>query len=77
MDVPAPASCQTCAADPGLKPAMATLTAAAGLPASCLLITMTVRAPSEDRVAAKAATVSASGALASTLVSPKVDLAPS
>src|SRR5262245_28843384 len=77
MEVPAPVSCHTCALGPGVNPAMPTSTEAAGLPASCLLITMTVSAPSEARRAAKAATVSGSGATAETLVSPNVDFAPS
>jgi len=44
---------------------------------SCLLITMIVKAPSDERAAANADTASAFGATAETLVSPNVDLFPS
>src|SRR5262245_1837806 len=64
MEVPAPATWKPCALGPGVKPAMFTLTWAEAPPARFLLITITVSAPSEARVAAKAATVSGSGALA-------------
>jgi len=42
-----------------------------------LLITMIVKAPSDERAAANADTASAFGATAETLVSPNVDLFPS
>ena len=44
---------------------------------NCLLITMTVKAPSDDRTLANADTVSGFGTDADTLVSPNVDLLPS
>src|ERR1051326_4006896 len=44
---------------------------------SCLLITMTVRAPSVERIAANVEMLSGFGPVADTLVSPKVDFAPS
>jgi hypothetical protein len=44
---------------------------------NCLLMTMTVRAPSADRSAAKADTTSGLAVVAATLVSPNADLLPS
>ena len=65
-------SCQTCAAPPGWKPAR--LIVAGALPDRYLLITMTVRAPSAERCAAKAAIVSGSAVVAAMLVSPRWDM---
>src|ERR1017187_7610860 len=44
---------------------------------NCLLMTITVSAPSEDRSAAKAETMSGFGSEVLTLLSPKADLLPS
>ena len=44
---------------------------------SCLLITIAVNAPSDERTAANAETLSGLGAVADTLVSPKLDSFPS
>ena len=68
-------SCHTSALLPGRK--LARLIVAEIGAASCLLITMTVIAPSLERIAAKVETLSGLGPEAETLVSPKVDLAPS
>ena len=67
-------SCQTWAVGPAANPARSTVVGV--LPASTLLMTMTVRAPSPARRAAKAATSSGSGTVAETLVSPKAAPAP-
>src|SRR5258706_5203452 len=70
-----PASCQRCAAAPAVK--FATLIVAAAVPFSALLTIMIVNAPSVERTAAKAATLSGSGPVAATLTSPNADFAPS
>src|SRR6185369_10169658 len=68
-------NCQTCAVPPFAK--FATLIVAGVLPLRYLLITITVNAPSAERVAEKAETLSGLGTVVETLVSPNVDLLPS
>ena len=68
-------SCQAWAADPAAK--LERFSTRAALPVRRLCTTMTVSAPSSERNAAKAESVSGSGAVARTLTSPKADLAPS
>src|SRR5436309_2137879 len=68
-------SCHTCAPEPAGKFARFTVTGV--LPERTLLTTMTVRALSLERTAAKLERLSGFGTLAATLVSPKADLLPS
>src|SRR6266571_4456753 len=68
-------SCQACALAPAEKFERFTVTGV--LPESTLLITITVRAPSLERTAAKLERLSGFGTLATALVSPKADLLPS
>src|SRR5262245_60328164 len=68
-------SCQRCATP--LERKLVRLMVADALAVSCLLISMTVSAPSLERAAAKQATLSGFGTVAETLVSPKPDLLPS
>src|SRR5579864_6232106 len=68
-------SCQTCADDPAAN--WLRLRETGVEPLRYLLTTMTVNAPSLDRTAANAATLSGSGTVADTLVSPNADFAPS
>src|ERR1041385_3094106 len=68
-------NCQSCPVPLGRK--LFTLTETAAAVESCLLITMRVSAPSAERVAAKADTLSGLGTAAATLTSPKADLLPS
>src|SRR5262245_36293188 len=68
-------SCQACAVAAGVKFASDTVVAVVAV--SDLTITSTVSAPSLERCAAKAATVSGFGPVAATLVSPNVECVPS
>ena len=68
-------SCHTWLVPAGRK--LVRLMVAIALAVSCLLITISVSAPSEVRVAPKVETVSGFGPLALILVSPKVELLPS
>ena len=68
-------SCQTCALPAAWK--FETLTVIGVVPVRYLLTTITVKAPSEERTAAKLETLSGFGPPAETLVSPNVDLLPS
>ena len=68
-------NCHTCAVPMFGK--FVTLIVTAAFVVACLLITITVKAPSLDRVAAKVETLSGFGPIAATLVSPKPDLFPS
>jgi hypothetical protein len=68
-------SCHACALPAAAKLARFTVTGVE--PVSTLLMTITVIAPSDARVAANAERLSGFGALAETLVSPKADLLPS
>ena len=66
--------CQACAAAPDEKLAKFTVT---GVLPCCLLITITVSAPSEARTAANVERLSGFATVAETLVSPKVEFLPS
>src|SRR6188472_1967620 len=68
-------SCHACAPPAAAKFARFTVTGVE--PDNTLLMTMTVIAPSDARVAANADRLSGFGALAETLVSPNADLLPS
>src|ERR1039458_4547165 len=68
-------NCQTWAVPFARK--LLSVTDAVALDVSCLLMTISVSAPSEERTAANVATLSGFGPVAETLVSPKVDLLPS
>src|SRR3954467_15382731 len=69
-------SCQACAG-PAPRTKLAMVICAGAVTDAALLIAMIVRAPSRDRTAANAATLSGSGAAAVTLVSPKLEPLPS
>ena len=66
--------CQACAVAFAVKPAKFTVT---GVLPCCLLITITVSAPSVPRTAANAERLSGFATAAETLVSPNVELLPS
>ncbi len=68
-------SCQACAALPAAK-LLSVMENGAATP-TCLLMTMTVRAPSEERTAANDETRSGFGTASETLTSPKPDFCPS
>src|SRR6516162_3947559 len=65
-------SCQTCAVFAGRK--FVKFNSTGVVLVNCLLITIAVSAPSLERSAANAETLSGFGTVALTLVSPKVDL---